>query len=61
VTDNTDTIWKRQKRDLIKVGNSIAVVIHQDEREKLGDLGKGDRVDITVTEDHRLILQPDDH
>lgn len=53
-------IWKRQKRDLIKVGNSIALVIHQDEREKLGDLGKGDRVDITVTDDRELIITPDD-
>jgi antitoxin component of MazEF toxin-antitoxin module len=61
MTRDGDEIWKRQKRDLIKVGNSIALVIHQDEREKLGELGKGDRVDITVTEDDRLIVQPDEN
>lgn len=54
-----EDIWKRQKRDLIKVGNSVAVVLHKDEREKLGDLGKGDQVDITVTDDGRIIVQPD--
>jgi len=50
-------LWKLVHRNLIQVGNSVAITIHKDEREKLG-LEKGDSITVKVFDDGEMLLEP---
>lgn len=53
-------IVKKDVRRLVKVGNSVGILIHKDERKRLGGMGPGDSVVIRLTEDCRMELEPKD-
>ena len=53
-----DYVLKKDIRKLVKVGNSVGILIHKDERENLQGIGPGDSVVIRLTEDCRMELEP---
>ena len=55
-----DYVLKKDIRKLVKVGNSVGILIHKDERENMQGIGPGDRVVIRLTEDCKLELEPAD-
>ncbi len=59
MTQNSRDLWKLQQRDLIRVGNSLAIIIHKDERKKLG-VGENDQLTVKIFDDGRIILEPQD-
>lgn len=55
-----ENVLKKQERNLVRVGNSVALIIHNDERELLGRVDEGDPVEVIITRDKDLIVRPSD-
>lgn len=51
-----DDIRKKETRNLVRVGNSVALILHKDERKKLGRIGEGDPVTVLVTREQELVV-----
>lgn len=52
-----ENVLKKQERNLVRVGNSVALIIHNDEREMLGRVDEGDPVEVIITRDRDLIVR----
>ncbi len=57
MTEDEEELWKLHRRTIVKVGNSLGITIHKDEREKIG-LEKGDELTIKVFDNGKVILTP---
>jgi len=52
-----EDVLKKQERNLVRVGNSVALIIHNDERKMLGRVAEGDPVEVIITRDRDLIVR----
>lgn len=52
-----ENVLKKQERNLVRVGNSVALIIHSDERQMLGRVDEGDPVEVIITRDRNLIVR----
>lgn len=53
-----DDVYKLDRRNLIKMGNSVGITLHKDELEQLGELDAGDKVTVIVGKDGTVTLEP---
>lgn len=53
-----DDVYKLDRRNLIKMGNSVGITLHKDELEQLGELDAGDQVTVIVGKDGTVTLEP---
>jgi len=55
-----DDVYKLDRRNLIKMGNSAGITLHKDELRQLGGLEAGDEVTVLVKKDGTITIKPDE-
>jgi len=55
-----DDLYKLDRRNLIKMGNSVGLTLHKDELQQLGSLEAGDTVTVLVGKDGTITIKPNE-
>ena len=55
-----DDVYKLDRRNLIKMGNSVGLTLHKDELRQLGGLEAGDEVTVLVQKDGTITIKTED-